>query len=206
MGLLLSVLNCAAADVVTVYRCVATDGSVALQDSPCPEGEDSEERHYRHDDGTDAGDPPAPVLSAPAPATERRPKQRPAQGPPLRWRCVDYQGEVRISERDDPRGRWLPAWVLGYGSEPSGLAGRAGRPAPRLPQQAPPAELSAARQRAQPRIYVEDRCRPMTAAETCQHLRDQLSETQRQRFNQQPSERLESDARIEQLRGALAGC
>ena len=196
-----------AAESVPVYRCVAADGAVSLQDQPCPADSESDYREFSVEAGSSRKARPAPLPTAPARDADTQPS-RPEPGHPVpqRWRCVDYAGEVRISERHDPRGHWVPAWVLGYSSEPSSLAGRAGRPAPSLPSQPPPAELASARSRAQPQVYVEDRCRPMAADEVCQYLRQQLGETQRKFFNQQPSGRRESEAIIEDLRRQLSGC
>ncbi|MBD8527749.1 DUF4124 domain-containing protein [Pseudomarimonas arenosa] len=206
VGLLSAVLGADAAETYTVYRCVSADGAVTLQDQPCPADSDSEERRFRDQGGTAA--PVAAVPPVPADPTTSPPVSPVAapRPPPARWRCVDIDGQARVSDRNDPRGRWVPAWTLGISSEPAGLAGRAGRAPPQLPSQPPPAEVAAARQRAQAQVYVEDRCRPMSLAETCQHLREQLEETRRRRFNQQPSGRAESDVLIEQLQSELAGC
>ena len=197
----------AAAEAVPVYRCVAADGAVSLQDQPCPADSQSDYREYSVEAGTAGSAPSTPMPVAPALDQVSEPSRpEPRRSALQRWRCVDFRGEVRIAERNDPRGRWVPAWVLGYSSEPSRLAGRAGRPAISLPSQPPPADVANARSRAQPQVYVEDRCRPLSPAEACQHLREQLSEAERQFFNQQPSGRRESEAIIENLRRQLSGC
>ena len=55
--------NTAAADQVKIYRCVAADGSVAVRDSACPDGETQQVR-----DMTRPKDPaPAPASAQPQP-------------------------------------------------------------------------------------------------------------------------------------------
>lgn len=206
MGLLTCVLGSAGAESLTVYRCVDPSGKVALQDFPCPSSSEAEQRRYRAEQGDDSEAAAVPTPASPNARRPELPNTEPAAPPPLRWRCVDYEGKSRISEYNDPRGRYVPAWALGYSRNPAGLAGRAGRPPPVLPAQPPSGDAIDTARRDQPQIYVEDRCRPMSIAETCSYLREELGETQRQRFNQQPSGKAESDRRIEQLRDALSGC
>ena len=55
--------HAAAADQVKIYRCVAADGSVAVRDSACPEGETQQVR----DMARPKDPPPAPANAQPPP-------------------------------------------------------------------------------------------------------------------------------------------
>lgn len=99
----------AAADGVTIYRCVGAKGVVSLQDKPCPKG--AQQTTLQMVRPKDA--PPRPVAereSGPLPppppqAWEYEPLRTP---PPPLYECTSYDGIVRESEQYDPNPRCEP--------------------------------------------------------------------------------------------------
>lgn len=108
-----------------IYRCTAADGSVALQDDPCPRGQRQELREIAAfappaapaataPGAPETGDVPASPDRSPPQITvgEPPPPQRSVLPPPL-WRCTDLNGQSRLAEVYDPQPRCVPLSVLG---------------------------------------------------------------------------------------------
>jgi hypothetical protein len=101
----------AAADGVTVYRCVGAKGAVSLQDKPCVKGaEQTTLQMVRPKDAPPR--PPArherepePPPPPPPQAWEYEPQRTP---PPPLYECTSYDGVVRESEQYDPNPRCEP--------------------------------------------------------------------------------------------------
>jgi hypothetical protein len=102
----------AAADGVTIYRCVGAKGAVSLQDKPCVKG--TEQTTLEMVRPKDA--PPRPVAKRepepppppPPQAWQYEPQRSP---PPPLYECTSYDGIVRESEQYDPNPRCEP-WAL----------------------------------------------------------------------------------------------
>lgn len=100
----------AAADGVTVYRCVGAKDVVSLQDKPCKKG--TQQTTLQMVRPKDA--PPRPVS-----ARERQPLPPPQEWeyeplrtpPPPLYMCTSYDGIERESEQYDPNPRCEP-WAL----------------------------------------------------------------------------------------------
>lgn len=120
-----------------IYRCVAANGAVALQDDPCPPGQREERRELaaftgpaRAPEAAAQGAQVAPEASADAdrPAATATPTvpvieikvaeapprpRRPTTMPPPLWRCTDLNGASRLVDTFDPQPRCVPLSVLG---------------------------------------------------------------------------------------------
>lgn len=105
----------AAADGVTVYRCVGAKGAVSLQDKPCVKGAQQTTLEMVR---------PKDAPARPASKREREPEALPPPPPPQAWEyaplrtpppplyeCTSYDGIVRESEQYDPNPRCEP-WAL----------------------------------------------------------------------------------------------
>jgi hypothetical protein len=103
----------AAADGVTVYRCVGAKGQVSLQDKPCQKGTQQTTLQMVR-----------PKDAPPRPVTRRERESVPLPPPPVEWQyepqrtpppplyvCTSYDGIVRESEVYDPNPRCEP-WAL----------------------------------------------------------------------------------------------
>jgi hypothetical protein len=94
---------------VTIYRCVAANGTVALRDSPCLKGEKQEVRAMQRPQ-----DPPArPAAVAPAPAPQAAPEPPSTRvvylSPPKpMYECTTPEGQTYTSDNDDGNPRWVP--------------------------------------------------------------------------------------------------
>ena len=137
----------AAADGVTVYRCVGAKGVVSLQDKPCQKG--TQQTTLQMVRPKDA--PPRPVtrrdpepLPAPPPEWEYEPLRTP---PPPLYLCTSYDGIVRESEVYDPNPRCEP-WVLYHP----------------FPHRLSPRQANACR-------WVRDSCVQLSERETCERFR-----------------------------------
>lgn len=94
---------------VTIYRCVAANGTVALRDSPCLKGEKQEVRAMQRPQDP----PPRPAAVAPAPAPKAAPEPSPTRvvylSPPKpMYECTTPEGQTYTSDNDDGNPRWVP--------------------------------------------------------------------------------------------------
>lgn len=129
-------------DNVRVYRCVGSNGAVALQDAPCRDGRQEVRDMQR------PRDPPPRVVrsnadpvATPAPAAaEREVRHVYVQPPQPLFECVRDDGTRYTSDSGEGNPRWVPVWTsvyLPYGRGPRPPGG-GGRPPPRpLPPIAP---------------------------------------------------------------------
>lgn len=186
---LLAVSGVEAAEL-TIYRCARADGSVALQDQPCPP--DAEQRTRQTRLGPDSAPLPrssAQESSTPTPRTATAPSPR--APPPALWQCVDLENRSRYADRDDPRGRWVPAWVVGADPRaPMRMFRDVGRPKPPSPRSRPGGPDGAASGLGvQPMVYVEDWCRELDARSACRVYREQARAAHRLRSSRVGDER-----------------
>lgn len=191
----------ATAAELTIYRCERDDGSVSLQDQPCPADAKQRTQHTRiGPDSSPRPISPAPATEEPAPPTE--PTASPQTPPPALWQCVDLENRTRFADRDDPRGRWVPAWVVGADPRaPQRMFRDVGRPKPPPPRSGPGAPAAGAG--VQPMVYVEDWCRELDARSACRVYRDLAREANRLRTNRVGSERDAAAAEAVRLHSIL---
>lgn len=99
---------------VTVYRCVAANGGVALRDTPCRNGERQETRSMVRPEDAPAP-PPAPTAAA-APAPVPPPRvvivREPAPAP--MYECTTPDNSTYTSDSPEGNPRWVPMWTLGW--------------------------------------------------------------------------------------------
>lgn len=182
----------AAAEVLTIYRCTSADGAVSLQDTPCRADAEQTRRQVLRRLDSPSPTPTAelsPAVEVPPPADDAASGRPP---PPPLWLCVDFDGSQRESGDGEPRGRYVPLWVVGRDpNAPAQLFGRVGD-APALPAVAPP---DGARTRvvsgnqAAPQVWVAERCYRLDPATACRRYADRRRELERRIFNAQPGER-----------------
>jgi hypothetical protein len=192
--LLLAACRWSQAEVLTVYRCVAADGRVALQDRPCPAGSAQERARHRRPapvaaPAADAAEPVRPPAPA-APPTAAPPPTAPPAPPPL-WECVRHDGSRYASDTGIPERRWVPLWVLGRDPRaPPTLFGSPGTPPPDPPASAPGAPAAPPGAAALgPGAWVSDRCLRLTAADACSRYRERRDALRHRWHLAMPSER-----------------
>ncbi len=163
-----------------VYRCVGSDGSVALQDAPCRSGKQEVRDLQRPQDP-----PPRQVSSddgiATAPATrgiEREVRYVQVQPPQPMYQCTADDGHTYVSDSNEGNPRWVPVWTSAW------LPGR-GRPWPGGLPALPPVRGETTGMRGSGvvvgrtvdvpagNVLVRDTCQPLPPQEVCARLRDQ---------------------------------
>lgn len=171
---------------VRIYRCVGSNGSVALQDAPCSNGRQQVLDMQRPQDP-----PPRVVSTSPerdndtAATSSRAPREVRivrVQPPQPMYECVNDEGHRYSSDNAEGNPRWVPIWSYA----PVG-----GPHAPRRPM--PP--LSGTRPAGAGGSYppsglivpagstlVRDSCHPLPAQEVCARLKDRRWELIR-RYN-----------------------
>lgn len=194
----------AAGAQVTIYRCVAANGTVALRDSPCLKGEQQEIRAMQRPQDP----PPRPVVAAPAPAPPAAPAPPPTRvvylSPPKpMYECTTPEGQTYTSDNDDGNPRWVPyggaysaypSWPRSGGSVSGNvsigngnLSFRSGDP----PRPHPP---GGGGHHPGPVLvpggaWVRDTCHPLPQEEVCARLSDRRYEILRRYGAALPSER-----------------
>ncbi|WP_299344180.1 hypothetical protein [uncultured Pseudoxanthomonas sp.] len=189
---------------VTIYRCVAPNGNVALRDSPCLKGEKQEVRAMQRPQDpphvpASAATPPPPLVAPAAPA----PRVVYLSPPKPMYECTTPEGETYTSDTGDGNPRWVsyglpypayPAWPRSGGSVSGNvsigngnLSFRSGDP-PRPP---PPA---GGHHRPGPVFvpggtWVRDPCHPLPQEEICSRLSDRRYDILRRYGSAMPSER-----------------
>lgn len=111
---------------VTIYRCVAANGTVALRDSPCLKGEKQEVRAMQRPQDP----PPRPATIAPTPAPKVAPEPPPTRvvyltPPRPMYECTTPEGRTYTSDNDDGNPRWVP-YGIGYPAYPTWPRGSGG--------------------------------------------------------------------------------
>ena len=179
---------------VRIYRCVADNGTVALQDAPCGD----KHRQQVLDMQRPQDPPPQPATPPPsaprATINEREVRIVTVQPPQPMYECVGPDGERYISDDGVGNPRWVPLWVGGYGgyhrppSSGGSVSGnvrfgsgeisfRSGQPPMRdHPQMSYPGAAVASG------TWVRDSCYPLPQQEVCSRLRDRRWELVR-RYN-----------------------
>jgi hypothetical protein len=184
-----------AAGDVTIYRCVATDGKVSLQDRPCPKDAHQDVREMARPQDAPPRPPAAETRTSPAPPpTEVRIVH--VRDPQPLYECTSYDGQTYLSQSGVPQSHFVPLWVQGLDPRTmnDGFVNVGGRaPVPPPAQTGGPIVYS-------PGTWVEDRCIRLPQAEVCQRIRDRQDELGTRIFNAQPSDR----ARFERERQGLA--
>jgi len=178
-----------AADNVRVYRCVASNGAVALQSTPCDDNHRQQVLDMQRPQDPPPRPPPAPAAPAPAPV-EREVRIVTVQPPQPLYECISPDGERYTSEDGVGNPRWVPLWVGGYsprtriGGSISGsatvgsgsLSIQGGRPGHGRPHPHPGGAAVATG------TWVRDTCHPLPQQEVCARLRDRRWELVR-RYN-----------------------
>jgi hypothetical protein len=209
--LALTVLALFAADGAsagTVYKCIA-GGQTIYQQSPCAKSQHQETIQLQDSapaNGQVAPMPSAPVRDTPT-ADAPPPPPRPMQPLPRMFGCIRAtDGKPYTSSNGHPDPYMAPFGVLGasgnslgdtYGNPNSAVAS-----APELNR----GKGNVAGIATQNYVWVQDQCRELSPAETCQALRADSDATQRQIRNAFKSERGSLDAKDAQLRDQLQGC
>jgi hypothetical protein len=172
----------AAAQDVTIYRCIGPGDALTLRDSPCEQGETQQTRSMQRPRD------PAPVT------TPRVAPAAPAATPPLRevqviyrtpprplYECTSGDGTRYTSDSSEGNLRWVPLWTVGF---PSWTHRGGGMSRPDRPGNGPPN-----RPYPQPGVvipvggtWVRDECHALPQQEVCARLSDQRYELIR-RYN-----------------------
>ena len=182
------------AERVTVYRCAAADGGISLQDQPCPPSSQESIRRMRRPIDREV---PTLKVTAPPPTTPD-PEPQAAMAPdavsplPPLWLCRDFDGAERESTDGEPRGRYVPLWVVGRDPyAPRQEFGRVGEPLANpntAPPGSPPTQVDGA-PTSSSLIYVAERCYLLSADERCTRFAAQRREIERKIFNSQDSDK-----------------
>lgn len=183
----------------TVYKCQA-NGQVTYQQAPCPTHQAQQVIRLQ-----DAAPPVAPPAAAAPPAREEAP-DIPAPPPvavplPHLFACVRAtDGKPYTSDNGHPQPYLAPFGVLGAATGPLS----ANVPAASAPELTRGVDFASATRGHY--VWVQDTCRELSAAETCEALRDDAEANQRAIRNAFKSERGPLDAKEVRLRGQLQSC
>lgn len=199
---------------VRIYRCVGSNGAVALQDAPCTRGQQQVIDMQRPQDPpprrVSTDDLPAP---APAPPPQQAPReiriiQTPAPQP--MYECVTEDGQRYTSDTPDGNPRWVPTWTYAY------AGGRPRPPGPRPPSSNGGPPDGGHRPPPGPRpggavivpygsVQIRDECHALPQREVCARLSDRRWDIIRRYNSALQSEREQLareqrgiDARLEQ--------
>ena len=119
----------AAAQDVTIYRCLGPGGKLTLRDSPCAAGETQQVRSMQRPRDPAPGLAPVAPPAPPTQAAPTREVQVIYRSPPRPlYECVTTDGQRYTSESGEGNLRWVPAWTLGYPRWPAHAPGP--RPVP----------------------------------------------------------------------------
>ncbi|CAH0180403.1 DUF4124 domain-containing protein [Stenotrophomonas lactitubi] len=197
---LLLPLPALAADDVRVYRCVGSNGAVALQDKPCTTGR-QEVRDLQR-----PRDPPPRVVSTDAavpspaqapPMREREVRHVYIQAPQPMYECVSEDGDRYTSDNNEGNPRWVPLWTTVWYPHGHPGGGRPGpHPGPRPagsgtaidasigggPTAYRPPSVGVGVNVPAGNILVRDTCHALPPQEVCARLRDRRWELDR-RYN-----------------------
>ncbi|HGK7304494.1 MULTISPECIES: DUF4124 domain-containing protein [Stenotrophomonas] len=188
-----------AADDVRVYRCVGSNGAVALQDKPCSSGRQEVRDLQRPRDPpprTVSTDTPPPTPAATPDMGVREVRHVYIQPPQPMYECVRDDGSRYTSDNNEGNPRWVPVWTtVWYGPGPHG------GPRPRPPGPGPgggaigigppPGAAGIPVHRPPPgygvnvpggNVLVRDACSLLPPREVCSRLRDRRWELDR-RYN-----------------------
>ena len=188
---------------VTIYRCVAANGTVALRDSPCLKGEKQEVRAMQRPQ-----DPPPRPVATPAPAPPAAPSPPPARvvylSPPKpMYECTTPEGQTYTSDNDDGNPRWVPyggtystypVWLRSGGSVSGSVSIGSGNLS--FHSGDPPRPPGSGHHPPRPGpvfvpggAWVRDTCHPLPQEEVCARLSDRRYEILRRYGAALPSDR-----------------
>ncbi|WP_305804300.1 DUF4124 domain-containing protein [Stenotrophomonas sp. YIM B06876] len=199
-----------APDNVRIYRCVGSNGALALQDSPCRTGRQQVlEMQRPHDPPPRLAPVPVtavPSPSAPVPAREIRIVT--VQPPQPMYECITSEGARYTSDAAEGNPRWVPVWGYGYPVPPRGPGPHLGHsprpPGPRPPSGDPPTHRPSLVAPVGSTL-VRDTCHALPPQEVCARLKDRRWELIRRYNSALQSEREQLvreqrgiDARLEQ--------
>lgn len=206
LGLLATGLAwCGNAAATTIYECTTADGRVIYQDTPCRPGQ--QQRTMQVADAPAAPMPAAPPApEAPAEAALPPPAPRPSAPLPLMYTCVRAtDGSSYLSANGDPQPYLAPYGIVG---EPRSLAdaygpgrGAAGGSAPEANHGRVSSDLVANNY-----VWVQDQCRALDPAETCQALQQAWDDNEHKLHNAFQSQRPPLEKREAELSAQLASC
>ena len=103
---------------VVLYRCVGSQGTIAVRDSPCPAGQRQQVITMQRPQDPPPSARPAPARPEKPAVPEREVRVVIAQPPRPMYECVAPDGERYASDTADGRQRWVPAWVHAYPLRP----------------------------------------------------------------------------------------
>ena len=180
-------------DNVRVYRCVASNGVVSLQDAPCA----GKHQQQVLDMVRPKDPPPRPAPPAPAPAppvVQREVRVVTVQAPQPMYECVTPDGDRYTSESNEGNPRWVPLWTYGYVPRHGHGHGHHGPPPGTVPWR-PGVVMPAGA------TLVRDTCSALPQQEVCARLRDRRWELIRRYNSALQSER---QALVREQRGVEA--
>ena len=202
---LLAVLDIAPArgDDVTIYRCVGSDGRLALRDTPCAKGETQQVRSMQRPRD------PAPGRMPPAVAAPSAPVAPPVRTtmiyrtpPQPMYECTDPDGRRYSSDNGDGNPRWVPLWTLGYPALARVPVVEPGHARIRVDNGHVGGSFrsGSVRETVVPThagmgggTWVRDTCHQLPPQEVCSRLSDRRYEIQRRYYSALQSERRELD-------------
>jgi len=196
------------ASAETVYKCLA-GGQTIYQQTPCAKSQRQETLQLQ--DAAPANGRVAPMPEAPQPkatSVETPPPPQPALRPPPRmFGCIRAtDGKPYTSADGNPQPYLAPLGVLGVAggslSDTYGNPNAAVASAPELNRGKGNIGAIATSNY----VWVQDQCRELSPAETCQALRSDSEATQRQIRRAFKSDRAPLDAKDAQLRSQLQSC
>ena len=191
----------------TVYKCQAA-GQTIYQQTPCARNQSQQTIELQASEPANGVAPMPEPPPASAKDTDASASSPAAFAPPPRmYGCVRAtDGKPYTSDNGNPQPYRAPLGVLGginaslsdtYGNPASAVAS-----APELNR----GKGNVAGIATTNYVWVQDRCRLLSPAETCQALHDDADANQRRIRNAFKSERAPLDAKDAQLRQQLQGC
>ncbi|HEY5972879.1 MAG TPA: DUF4124 domain-containing protein [Pseudoxanthomonas sp.] len=188
-ALLLVATAPAAAQEVTIYRCIGAGGKLTLRDSPCAKGETQEVRSMQRP--KDPAPRAAPAAKSEPPVVAARP-QREVQivyrAPPRpMYECMTPDDKRYTSENGEGNPRWVPLWTLGYPTWPYRNHGPQHPDRPDRPYLRPAGMVPGGG------TWIRDECHPLPQQEVCARLSDRRYEIMRRYNSANQSERRQLD-------------
>lgn len=195
------------ASAETVYKCMAA-GQTTYQQTPC--AKNLRQETVQLQDSAPANGQVAPMPDAPQradAAVAAAPLPQPIQPLPRMFGCVRAtDGKSYTSADGNPQPYLAPLGVLGVAggslSDTYGNPNNAVASAPELNRGKGNVGAIASSNY----VWVQDQCRELSPAETCQALRSEAEATQRRIRNAFKSERGPLDAKDARLRDQLQSC
>lgn len=193
-----------------VYKCTATDGSVAYQDRPCARGQrqalvDVPSRPPPGYVPPSAGSAP-PDVDADAPAPPLPAFVPPPAPLPELYACVGAVNGKRYLTRNPPGPYLAPLGAMGY--PPQSLAGAYGAPdgaGVSAPEVAPRPRIGGPRIGAG-MVEVQDACMPAPRAEVCDFVQREYDENHARLRRAMPGEQPPYEQRERELEARLRSC